>query len=219
VGAAPGGWIAVRSAAAGAGAHVLRYSTSGAATDLGAPMAGSSLFSVAPGPKGVVAYSRNGDDTTGTGLIRYMPYSTPGRWRTLLAAGPGRSTFCGRPTGTAVVCEARTSKHSGQVLLSLTSSRRVWVDDHRTVCQTNAFVAVGSTAVARESTTSRTCRNRRLTQISMTGRVTYSKALSGEHGASITDGLGGILLMSADQRRIVSISDVRAKPRTVVTAH
>lgn len=65
-GAAPGGWLAVRGVGAEAGAHVVRYSAGGTVTDLGAPIAGSSLFTATSGPKGVLVRATNDLDAPST---------------------------------------------------------------------------------------------------------------------------------------------------------
>lgn len=219
-GAAPGGWIAVRSSGSGAAARVVRYSTGGGVVDLGAPFAGSSPFTVTPGPKGVLVAARNDDAASSTGLIRYMPYATPGRWRTLYAAGAGHESTCGRPTDSAVVCDVHAvGPHSGEVLLSLTSSRKAWVSDHRGICRTTVFVAVGSSAVGKDTTDLGSCVRSRLTKLGPTGRVTHSRVRWGVHASGITAGLGRILLDSADQRRIVGVTGVRSAPHALVSAH
>jgi hypothetical protein len=218
-GAVPGGWVAKRGVGAAAGAHLVRWSTGGAVTDLGAPIPGSSLFSVSSGPKGVLVSAQNDVDADGTGLIRYMPYATPGRWRTVYAAGAGHAATCGRPTSSAVVCDVHShGKRSGEVLLSLSSGRRVWMSDHRSVCQTTAFVAVGSSAIGKDTTDLGPCARSRLTGVGLTGKVTHSRVHWGLHGSGITAGLGRILLDSPDQRRVVRIAGVRSTPHTVVTA-
>lgn len=218
-GAAPGGWLAVRGAGTEGGAHVVRYATSGTVTDLGAPIAGSSLFTVSSGPSGVLVAARNEVDAASTGLIRYMPYATPGRWRTVYAAGAGNDATCGRPSTSAVVCDVDAhGKRSGEVLFSLAGSRKVWVGDHRSVCRTTVFTAVGSSAVGKDTTDLGPCVRSRLTKLSLTGKVTHSRVLWGRHGSGITAGLGRILLDSPDQRRIVCIAGVRSEPRTVVRA-
>ena len=224
VGAAPGGWISRRTD--GSALQLVRHTTDGRSSSFGAPLNGAGPTGVTIGPKGVVAAAGNtaagnfDEQRNGSGRVRYATFREPGTWRTVLAAGAGIDTSCGTPSATHVVCwvESHAAKHNGSVLVALNGTHATWVGDHRSVCPVISFTAVGSTAVGKASNTQSHCIRGRLTQLSAAGRVKTPKRGWGSHSSYITAGLSGILLDTSDQRRIVRLSSVDGKARTVVTA-
>lgn len=226
VGAAPGGWVAIRTE--GSRSQLVRYTTAGRTTDLGRPLPNDTPLRVTIGPGGVVVAAGNtgsgqfDEQPNSSGLIRYANFRSPSRWRTIYSAGKGIDTSCNAPSTTHVVCyfEKYAAKHSGSVLLPLAGGRKNWLNDHPKTCPVLSLTTVGRTAVAKASGDSpkQHCFRGRLTQLAADGTATTPKRAWGAHSSYITAGLGGILLDSKDQRRIVRLSSVNGTARTIVTA-
>lgn len=226
--AAPGGWLATRtspSGTAGGAAHVVRYTTAGAVTDLGAPFpAGVPTTVLRRGSAGVLAVSagdpeRPSEDGV-TGAFRYVRYDEPGRWRDIFRPKPAAKAYCEKPSKSSVVCEAYgiDRSHGGSVLIPLAGGPRRWLDSHPKACQTIALTVVGSSAFSKVTSTGRGCVRGQVVQLTAHGVLTTSKRTYGTRG-NVAAGLGGFLFASKDQRKILRLTSAGGTPRVITTAH
>jgi hypothetical protein len=225
--AAPGGWLATRTPSPGTpgGAlHVVRYTTGGAVTDLGAPFpAGVPTTVLRRGSAGVLAVSAGDPERASedgvTGAFRYMPYDAPGKWRDLFTPKPAAAAYCDGPSKTAVVCEAYRidPSHGGSVLIPLAGGPRRWLDSHRKACQTVGLTVVGSSAFGRATSTGRGCIRGQIVQLTSRGVLKTSKRTYGGRGGGA--GLGGFLFTSKDQRKILRLTSAAGTPKVITTAH
>lgn len=187
--------------------HLIRYQTPNEVTTFATPFPISTPWIAVAGDAGVVAYTVPTKTTSTPSLIRFMPWTKPGSWRTLFTSAPRTTLACTPPSSTYVAC---TVQARGPGLLALDGNSRTWLyAAHPTACRQVSLATAGNTLVALETSNAGVCTAGQLYQLAADGRLTNGSSRrlysvpAGIHG-----GLGGILVSTADQHYVMRLKNV-----------
>jgi hypothetical protein len=202
--ATPDGWL--YDVNVGGSADLVTESYSGQRADLGDPLPPGVGYFPTTGSAGIVSSADNDED--GNGEITFMAWSDPGVFHTLLKAGDTEN-FCGGVSSTVAVCQLNSG---AAAIFPLDGSTP-------TIKKTNCVrepIAYRSAAVWTSPVSSTGCPKGRLGELTSKGTVSYSAQIFS--GDAVVAALGRIVVASAGQRDLLTLTSARATPKLLLHA-
>jgi hypothetical protein len=222
---APGGFVRAHrtgeTTALGEPTELSREAYDGTQTALGDPFPDGAGFGLAAGDGGLLASTSTNDETPNVdSRIRFMSWSTPGRWRTIYDAHASLSVGCSAPSSTYVACTAQgeNSPGPGTGLFRLSDGKVRWLTkSHPKVCKHIDTTTYRSNIVGIETSSAGVCTRGKLIRFSADGKLVASKRHFSALG-SIHAGLGRILVDKGDQSVLYTLTGVTRTPQKLTSA-